>query len=318
MKTKNILFAAVLALVVSGCGSKPKYSEFKLPLPPLGDNGVIEGQFVQVDYGFGIPLPAKWFSIPLTPDQEAEEVAEISDPDHKVFVRVSAQWLSPPAKFSEKYWEELSSLDLRNRQLRIKGSDKGRVLKIDNTLSWILIPYHIADYRGTGWLDQAYALNKGDLLIGLHVNLSEKDALTDKGQQLLKDFEVSLTKIKWYTPIGPEGVSVERYQLERFTSGFRAALESRNLTRVSAYIDESYPNKAKWDQWYKDLTAVVPGETSEIKASLSGLVINGDYATMTFVIVKKGSGKKGTERVEKSFRLSKKEGRWKIKTPVEK
>ena len=152
MKPKNILLAAVLVLALSGCGSKPKYTEFKLPLPPIGDNGVVEGQFVQVDYGFGIPLPNKWFSIPLTPDQEAEEVAEFSDPDHKASVRVSAQWLSPPAKFSEKFWEELSSLDLRNRQLRIKGTDKSKELKMGGSQSWVMIPYHITDYREPrGW-----------------------------------------------------------------------------------------------------------------------------------------------------------------------
>ena len=141
---------------------------------------------------------------------------------------------------------------------------------------------------------------------------------TDKGKKLFKALEASVSQIHWYTPIGPRGISVERFELQHFTGrGFRQALESRSLSKVGEYFDEMYPERAKWNNWYQQLILGDP-KSFELKAELSGLVIDGDYASVSFTITRRDKKNSKPQKYEKDFKLSKKEGHWQITDPLDK
>jgi hypothetical protein len=40
----------------------------QLPLPPVADSGLVNGEFLQTDYGFAIPVPAHWSLLRLSED----------------------------------------------------------------------------------------------------------------------------------------------------------------------------------------------------------------------------------------------------------
>jgi hypothetical protein len=101
-----------------------------------------------------------------------------------------------------------------------------------------------------------------------------------------------------------------------FTADFSKALDSQSAVRIGGYFDDMFSGKAKWDQWYKGLISSKDNSPVKLQTSLSGLVINGDHATASFTIVKTGSS--GSEKFDKSFRLSKGEGHWKIMSALEK
>ena len=313
---RNFAVAALLAVLAAGCGSNPKYSEIKLPLPPSSNSGVVGGQFIQVDYGFGIPLPPKWDSLQLSLDQEVDEVAQFMDPDKSIDVRVSAQLSGASRDLSERAWTDIFGQDLKNRQFKVKGTDKIQEWKASGGPSWTVIPYHLRDSGGGKWADQVWGLNNGDLTLIVHALMAEDASNSEKGRKLFKSLANSLTQIRWYTPIGPRGISLERYELMHFTEGFCKALDSQSAAKVGGYFDDMFSGKAKWDQWYKGLISSKDKSPVKLQTSLSGLVINGDRATASFVVVKTGTS--GTEKFDKGFRLSKAEGRWKIVSAIEK
>jgi hypothetical protein len=173
----------------------------------------------------------------------------------------------------------------------------------------------VTDTHGHGWAAREWALGRGDLLIGAHALLPVEQAETEAGKRLFKDMEGALTQVHWFTPIGPRGISIERFELGQFTEGFRTALESRSLVRVNGYLDELFPDRSKWNAWYQQLIAGDP-KSFELKAQVGGLVINGDYAAASWIVTRKDA--KGSEKFEKNFRLSKKEGAWKITSSLDK
>lgn len=160
-------------------------------------------------------------------------------------------------------------------------------------------------------MDQEWALKKGDLLIGVHALVPQDEADTEKGKKFLNQLQGALTQIHWYMPIGPRGISIDRFELQHFTEGFCRALESRSSTRIGAYFDEMYPDRTKWNNWYQQAVNGDP-QSIELKAELSGLVINGDNATASFTMTRKDKSNPRPQKFERNFKLSKKEGTWKI------
>jgi hypothetical protein len=312
------IWAISLALIVSlGCKGKGRMVEKDMPLPPTVDGGVINGQFVQVDYGFGFPLPAKWIYTPLSAEQEVDEVARFTDPTRAMLVRLSVQMRDPSQKFSESAWSDAVELDLKNHQFQTLKKDGSREYKTAGTENWVMKTFRIKDGKNMEWVEEEWALPKDDLLIVAHASIPKETAETENGKKLFKAIEGSLGQITWYLPIGTRGISVGRYELQHLTVAFAKALESRSAARVGNFFDEMYPDKGKWDVWYAQVTAGNP-KNFEIQAQLSGLVINGDYATASYTLVRKDKGDAKPQRFEKNFKLTKKEGTWKIAASLDK
>jgi hypothetical protein len=319
MRIGRQLFVFFLFLSLASIGCKPKYriAEKDLPLPPAVDGGVINGQFVQVDYGFGFPMPPKWIYVPLTAEQEVDEVGRFFDPDREVVVRVSVQLRDPSEKFAESGWLNAMEQDLKNHQFEVVKKDSIVEKKTNGPEKWRVAPFRLTDAKGAAWLDQEWALPKDDMLIAVHVTLPQETADSEAGKKLLKSLEASLSQVTWYLPIGTRGISVGRYELQHFTVAFASALESRSAAKVGGFFDEMYPDRGKWDVWYAQVAGGNP-KTFELKAQLSGLIINGDYATASYTLLRKGKDEAKPQKFERSFKLTKKEGAWKIAASLDK
>ena len=253
----------------------------------------------------------------MSAEQEVDEVARFLDPSREMIVRVAVQLRDPSQKFSAKTWADMAELDLKNHQFQIKKKESEEEWKTSDSERWMMIAFHMTDAKGGEWTDEEWALVKEDLLIIIHATLPKETADTEKGKKLFKALEGSLTQITWYLPIGTRGISVERYELQHFTGSFCQALESRSASQVGAFFDEMYPDKAKWNIWYQQVTAGDP-KTFDLKTELSGLVINGDYATATFTVTRKDKNSSKPIKSDRSFKLSKKEGTWKITASLDK
>ena len=314
----TIFCVLALALVFSvGCHSKPKFTEGTLPLPPAVDSGVYDGQYVQTDYGFGFPLPSKWIYLRLSADQEEDEVGRFCDPARQMIARVSVQIRDANVKFSGNDWGDGAQQNLKDHQFKIKKREGSKEWKTSDSGSWTEVSFRVTDPRAGEWADEEWALAKDDLLISVNATLPAKAADTEAGKKLFKSLEGCLTQIHWYRAVGPRGISVERFELQHFTEGFRQSLESRSLSKTGVYFDEMYPERAKWTAWYQQLVSGDPA-SFELKAELSGLVINGDLATATFTMTRKDKDTSKTQKLDRSFNLSKKEGHWEIVSPADK
>ena len=308
---------ALVFVFFAGCKAKSKFAENTLPLPPAADSGVYDGQFIQTDYGFAFPLPPKLNWLRLSAEQEVDEVARFADNSQSFLVRVSVQVIGGSQTFSKKQWEDDSELDLKNHLFKIEKKDSPQEWKTVDSGPWIEVPYLLSDSRGGSWNDQEWALNKGDLLIGVHAMMPQDIADSDAGKKFFKSLPGVLSQIHWYRPIGPRGISIDRFELGQFTESFRSALESRSALKVGAYFDDMYPDRTKWNNWYQQAVSGDP-KTFELSAELSGLVINGDYATASFILTRKDKDDSHSGKFEKNFKLSKKEGAWKITASLDK
>lgn len=303
-------------VLLAGCRAKQPYKQNTLPLPPGTDSGVYGDKFVQVEYGFGFPFPPKWIFAKLSADQEEDEVARFLDPSKLLLARFSVQLLGTGAEFYTKTWASGIEQDLKNRQYQVLKEDSMLEWKTSDSHPWYEVPFHLEDSKKKGWYDEEWVLNRDDMLIEAHIILAQNQADTEKGKKLLKQLEASLSQIQWYTPIGSRGISVERFELRKFTEDFCQALESRDPSSFNGFFDEMYPELPQWNAWYQQAVTGDP-KTIELKADLSGLIINGDYATVIFSLTRKEKGGHA-EKSEKGFKLSKKEGTWKIEAPIQK
>ena len=320
--SKTFKLFAVLALALgllfsAGCKSRSKTTLKDLPLPPSVDGGVVNGQFVQVDYGFGIPVPSKWIYLHLSAEQEVDEVARFLDPDREMIVRVSVQMRDASQKFNGKIWSEQAEQDLKNHQFQISKKDSAQEWKTGGSEKWVMVPFRMVDGRGAEWADEEWALAKDDYLIAVHATLPKKTADTDKGKKLFNAIEDSLSRIVWYMPIGIRGISSGRFELQHFTQEFCKALETKSVVQVGSYFDEMYPDKSKWNTWYQQVIEGNP-KTFDLQAQLNGLIINGDYATASFVLVRTNKDDSKPQKFERNFKLAKKDGFWKIALALDK
>ena len=300
---------------MAGCGPRSHVTENQLPLPPVSDSGLWNGDFIDVDYGFAIPVPAHWSLLRLSEDQEVDEVARFSDPGHELIARVTVHLLDSSQAFSLKEWEGQCEQELQDNQLSLIKKGDSDDWDAGDGSSWAIQNYRVADKSNEAWLDQEAVLHRADLLIWVHTSLNQATADTPQGQKLLKTLQAGLTKIHWYTPIGERGISLELYELDHFTANFRNDLEGRSTARLTPYFDDLYPRKPQWDAWYQQLVSDVPDKAS-LTVELSGLVINGETATAVFSFTKKMKAGGPVQKLEKSFVLSKKDGSWKIAAPA--
>ncbi len=288
-----------------------------LPLPPSVESGVYDGQYIQADYGFGVPLPPKWVWIRLSAEQEVDEVARISDSHRDLLVRLTVQNRTGTDKLNVKVWADRAAQGLQDHLFKVVKKDKTQEWKTLGPERWLSANFQVTDSHGHGWAVQEWALERGDLLIGAHSMLPAEEAGTEQGKKAIKEMEGALTQVRWFTPIGPRGISIERFELGQFTENFRAALESRSLVRVNGYLDELFPDRSKWNAWYQQLVTGDP-KSFELKAETGGLVINGDYAAATFTLTRRDVKDEKPKKFERNFKLSKKEGTWKITAPLDK
>lgn len=299
-----------------GCGSKPHYSQSNLPLPPSEDSGIQNGEFLQAQYGFAIPVPAKWKYLILSEDQEVDEVARFADPQTILVARFAVQLLPADQAFSAKDWSSSVDKDLVAKQFQVKSKENRKEWKTQGNEKWISQTFHVLDVKQKGWVDTEWVLNQGDYLVLVHATLPEDKAASEEGGGLSKALEGSLTQIHWYTPIGPRGISPERYELQAFTDGFQKALESGAVEKTYLFFDDLYPARAEWATWYKQILNGKDLKALNLKASLGGLVINGENATASFVLIFSNPVTGKPQKLERSFKLSKKERTWKITEPI--
>ncbi len=314
---KNIGVLALVVVCASGCRSKSKTSLKDLPLPPTVDGGLINGQFIQVDYGFGFPLPTKWIYQPVSAEQEVDEVARMFDPGREMIVRVSVQLRDPSEKFGGKIWSEQAEQDLKNHQFQIEKKESTEEWKTTGSDKWLVTSFRMTDTKNVEWFDEEWALAKDDYLITVHATLPRKTAETDHGKKLFTALEDALSRITWYMPIGSRGISSSRFELQHFTQEFCKALESKSLVQVGSYFDDMYPEKNKWNTWYQQAIAGDP-KSFDLQAQLGGLIINGDSATASFVLIRKSKTEPKPQKFERNFKLAKKDGVWKIALSLDK
>ncbi|HVZ79479.1 MAG TPA: hypothetical protein VHE12_01610 [bacterium] len=313
---RALLLVLALGFGIWGCKSGSRSMEEGLPMPPSAESGVYDGQYIQTEYGFGIPLPPKWSWIRLSAEQEVDEVARITDPHRDLLVRLTVQDRSGDDRLTGKAWAQMAAQDLEDHLFKIEKKGKVEDWKTTGGERWFSASFQVTDTHDRHWAVQEWALERNDLWYGAHGMMLASDAAKDAGKKLFKEMQGALTQIHWYTPIGPRGISIERFELAQFTEDFRAALESRSLVKVNGYLDELFPDRSKWNAWYQQLVSGEP-KSFEIKAVSNGLVINGDYAAASWTITRHDLKDDKTEKFEKSFRLSKKEGAWKITSSIE-
>jgi hypothetical protein len=312
-----ISVSLTLALAEVGCRSKSDLERNPLPLPPVSDSGLVAGEFLQTDYGFAIPVPAHWSLLRLSEDQEVDEVARFSDPEHGIIARVTVHLTDPSQDFSDKDWDTQCQQEFKDRQLDLVKKGSSNKIATADGLDWSIQNYRLADKSRQGWLDQEWLLRRQDLLIWIHVSLDQATADSSKGKKLLETLQANLSKIHWYRPIGERGISLGLYELDNFTAALGADLQRGNTIRVNSYFDDLYPGKPQWDAWYQSFMADVPSQ-ADLKVELTGMVINGENATVLFTFAKKEKSGGPVQKIEKGFVLSKKDGSWKIVAPVTK
>jgi hypothetical protein len=312
-----LLLALTLGLSGVGCRSKSGLERNQLPLPPAADSGLVNGEFLQTDYGFSIPVPAHWSLLRLSEDQEVDEVARFSDPGQFLIARVTVHLVDPSQDFSDKDWDTQCLQQFKDRQLELVKKGASNKIATPDGLDWAIQNYRLADRSKEGWLDQEWVLRRDDLLLWIHVSLDQATADSSKGKKLLETLQENLSKIHWVTPIGERGISLGLYELDNFTAALGADFQRGNTIRVNSYFGDLYPGKPQWDDWYQKFMADVPGQ-ADLKVELTGMVINGDNATVLFTFTKKEKSGGPVQKVEKGFVLSKKDGSWKIVAPVTK
>jgi len=317
MRTGSLPAALVAVLLLAGCGKKEPYKEMDLPLPPMADTGVEEGSFHQVDYGLGFPAPTKWLFMKVVGDQEADEVARFTDKSRESYLRLFVRHADPDQRFSPKDWFGAKEKDWVEKEYKVKKREDGRDLSAGPSGAWSSSLFHLTDPQRADWTVREWVLPKDDLLIGARISMPARIADKAEGKALLDSAEASLSKIAWFMPIGPRGISLERYELKHFTERFCKALESGSLMRTSVFFDEMYPGRGRWAKWYEGAVGDKPAQNS-LKAELSGLIINGDLATASFTLARTPPGAKEPVRTPCKFQLSKKEGSWEIVASLEK
>jgi len=311
------VFAVIFILVFPGCGKKDQYEEPKLPLPPISDTGVEEGVFYQVDYGFAMPSPSKRTIMRVVGDQEADEVARFTDKARESYLRLFVRHADQDRKFLPKEWFEAKEKDWVAREYKVKKREDGRDLSAGESGTWASTLLHLTDPQRSDWIVREWVLPKGDLFLGARISMPARLAEKPEGKALLDGAEASLSKITWTMPIGPRGISLERYELKHFTERFCRSLESGSLTKTSLFFDEMYPGRGRWAKWYQDAAGERPAQNS-LKAELTALIINGENATASFTLARTVPGTKEPVRTVCRFRLSKREGNWEITEPIEK
>ena len=314
------IFCGLLALGLlfsAGCGSKDKTDLKNLPLPPTVDGGLVNGQFVQVDYGFGFPIPSKWIYLPLSAEQEVDEVARFLDANRQMIVRVSVILRDPSEKFTSKICTDQAEDDLKNHQFQVEKKDSVKEWKVDSGEKWMMIHFKLLDAKNAEWADEEWALSNQDYLIVVHATLPEKMAETEGGKRLFTVLKDSLSRLTWYMPIGIRGISSDRFELQHFTQEFCKALESKSLVQVGSYFDEMYPDKREWDSWYQQVISGNP-KTFDLEAQLTGLIIDGDSATVSFELTRKNNDGSKPVKFDRDFKLAKKDDAWKITLSLDK
>jgi hypothetical protein len=316
-KNKLLGILALGLLFCVGCGSKEKNDLNNLPLPPTVDGGMVNGQYVQVDYGFGFPVPSKWIYLPLSADQEVDEVARFLDASRLLLVRVSVVMRDPSQKFTPKIWSDQAEDDLKNHQFQVEKKESTEEWKTDSGKKWLMIHFKMTDVKSEEWADEEWALSNEDYLVVVHATLPEKIAQTADGKKLFAVLKDSLSRLTWYMPIGVRGISSDRFELQNFTQEFSKALAAKSVLQVGSYFDELYPDKREWDIWYQQLIAGNP-KTFDLEVQLEGLVIDGDSATVSFEITRKNKDGSKPQKFDRDFKLGKKDDVWKITLSLDK
>ncbi len=324
----RIFLALLCALSVFACTHKSFEERQNLPMPPVGDSGVVEGTYVQTDYGFGLPLPAKWLA--FAAGEDWDELVRLSDPDRRMNAGLFARWLYENEKFRLNDWLIEIEKAYEKEGTQAKRGEKTVTWSVPGGYQWQVVTYELKDAVNREWVDRLCVLRRDDLLIWSRARTLKKDAVRADTPKLVEALKESFSKIHWYLPVGSRGISLENYELKKFTQGFTEGVESRSSVRLTRYFDDACPGRERWLVWYRDFVKEGPkgspavskdsrrtpersknsSDAVTIQTELEGMIIQGRSATVAFRLFRK-EGAESTE-AHQAFRLSKAEGSWKI------
>jgi hypothetical protein len=315
MKRLFPLFLIVLwtAMVFAGCKRSQPLDE-NLPLPPVGDSGLSSGSYIQAEYGFSLPIPKGFGSYaPDQEDQPAEEFDEwirFMDTKKDTVVRLFTEDLEQDRGFSESDAKKAMGEVFTSGEYEVKTVGKTLVWPVGKE-RWIVVPYDLKDKYKKEWRTWVCALARKDFVVWVRATLPLAQAQKGSGDSLVSAMKDCLCQVKWYQPVGPRGISLEHYELQKFDTDFIKALESGNVSRTLAFFDETTLSRFQWADRYKTLSAPVEGKGNSgpavLKVQDAGLVINGKTAAIYFNFQ---NGKQAPVRL--GFRLSKEGRSWNI------
>jgi len=307
------LFILLAVVIASGC-KKTHPKDEVLPLPPVGDSGLSGGWYIQAEYGFAIPVPKGYGSYaPNLEDQPAEDFDEwirFMDTKKEAIVRLLTEDVGQDRSFSENDLKKEVGEVFASGEYQVEGVGKTLVWPVAKD-RWTVVPYDLKDKSKKEWRTWVCALARTDYIVWVRATLPLAQAQKGPGDKLVTTLKDCLSQAKWYQPVGPRGISLEHYELQKFDVDFIQALESGSVNRTLTFFDETSPARYQWLDRYKQLIAPVEGkgnsETSALKAQDAGLVINGKTAAIYFNIQR---GNQAPVRL--GFRLSKEDRSWSI------
>jgi hypothetical protein len=307
-----VLFLALATILAAGCKhSQPK--EESLPLPPVGDSGLANGWYVQAEYGFALPVPKGYGSYaPNLEDQPAEEFDEwirFMDAKKESIIRLFSEDREIDGRFTEADLKKEIGEVFTSGDYQVEGTGKTLEWYVGKE-HWIVVPYDLKDKVKKTWRTWVCAIGKQDYVVWVRATLPRDQAQKGAGDKLLSTLKDCLSQVKWYQPVGPRGISLEHFELQKFDSDFIAALESGSVAKTLTFFDETSPARYQWADRYKMLTAPVEGKGNSpdaLKAVDAGLVIDGKRASAYFNL------KRGNQELAKlGFHLSKEDRSWSI------
>lgn len=304
-----LLLAAALFLSSCNKGGRETGRE-DLPFPPAAETGVQEGEFLLVEYGLRLPLPEKW-KVQHVSETDSEDVLRASSPDGKTILQVKIRPLGAAAK------PDLET-ELRNEYKGLewswerKGARKWNAAGGEADVSF----WRVKEPGGLEWDAAEVTLPRKDFWVWIRARRRAGPEARPLAE-VLEPWKKALEKASWFWPVGPRGISRERYELEVFGNAFVEALRKGNPEAVEGFFGDLYPERPEWRKWYKNFVETAGKESFEVERA--GLVIDGKEAVLDLEFRRPG-GKEGVEpvRERKAFRLSKREGPWKIVEPYEK
>ncbi len=306
-----IVLLAGLTLATAACRKSAEDARRDLPLPPIGDSGVANGVYYQTEYGFSIPAPARWFT--FAGGEDLDELVRFSDPERRLNAGVHARWRYPKERSDAGAWFAEAEKEYEKKGVKAERKSKPEEWPAGPS-RWTALTYALKDDLDREWVDTLCVLHRDDLVVWAHLVLSKRDAAGPKGPKLLAAMKESLGGIAWYRPIGPRGISLEHYELLRFSQSFIEACEDRSTLKVVRFLDDASPDREKWIAWYKKIAAPFPKDGKD-QAALSvqpkGMVIQEKEATLAFEFVRT-EAEVETMRETLAFRLTKAEGNWEI------
>lgn len=312
-----VVISGVLGMLggLQGCMHHPlTVQQPTLPLPPIENTGTYHHQFIDTQYGFGIPLPPYWeswkpFYLNLS------EVGYFTDPARQISVQVLVEQTDASEPFSAAEFIKDQKTSFHGTELQWEVTPTTQTLVTSNPKrAWTIIAFQIEDYAEQTWERRYYVLKWGNILLVVQAQMKKSLYIQPEGQKIIQALTQSLSQITWYLPIGSRGIPRSCYELDKIKHQLMEGMKSFSDRDVQIYFSPISMDAAKWRDWYRQFIGSDSAHNAQIHVKFFGLVINHQEASMAFLITKKGlrSFPKSHPVYLIKFRFSKKSGHWQI------